>query len=1010
MPFSTDQVSMEYSMRGGVISSMAALGPILVVGILASPAIGDLPAEITVNGGSTATVTLSITLSSDLGTETQTDSVTVPVGGGGSILLYPDYEPFNGVELTTMQFSLGNGNLDYEFLCTPTFGCVDVAVSLTNISATLAQVTGATIIDTGRADFFAPWNLRADYAIESILFSSSGNVDTTAEVNFGTTWVASGGNIFVHELTLGSIASNVPGDGFPDNVEITLLTEVNLANATMSGTYDEPPPAACGSGGPCNTIHADSGCDDLNCCIAVCEADFYCCENPWDFSCVQLAINTCGLAPDNDDCANATVVGLGRHPFTTINSATDGGSLITECLNTGQDNSFTNDVWFTYTAKANNGILVSTCDLVDFDTQLAVYDQCNGTLIACNNDGEGCQSGHSRVGFVGFAGQTYLIRVGGVNQAGTGELDIAWGDVAPPPPALSVAWSTQQGGNGHHYALYALDAYSTYEDVLAAAAQFGGYPATITSPQEQAFINWNMPATLLGGPTAIGLFQEGDDEPAGGWRWVGDEPLDWTNWRAGEPNEHLGLAEDWGIMYPDGTWNDNPDYFGNVLIEFDDDPELSQVTWPRSEAGNGHTYEAVILPERVSWDQARAYAIARGGMLVCLETEAEAAFVYERLASFVPLWTMTDFNGGPWIGLYNEQGSWQWLSGIPMDWPGWGPSEPNGTGDRACWYGSTEFFDSYEEDFTGTPTGERFGDAEYADVFGNNRLKLVADSFQSTWGSWVSPPLGGTIVRMEASCRFSFKNEDGGPGDGFSFFWGDMSDTSDNRAQGGEWGVLGFLEDGQGLTVGVPAYPAAGANGVDARWGGAPFVQTPFDFSSVTYQDYQQAGQPENMPTMYVNWERDEGLSVAIAMPGEVPETLFSGAGTGELSSIDPTNWNIGFAGRNGAIDMDILIGDVDVDYQYLPAEGTNEGGPRNTFDDTYNDNVRTSLIIEYPLEESCLGDLNDDGLVDGADLGLLLGGWGACTSAPCVGDLNEDGLVDGADLGLMLGAWGFCN
>jgi len=47
--------------------------------------------------------------------------------------------------------------------------------------------------------------------------------------------------------------------------------------------------------------------------------------------------------------------------------------------------------------------------------------------------------------------------------------------------------------------------------------------------------------------------------------------------------------------------------------------------------------------------------------------------------------------------------------------------------------------------------------------------------------------------------------------------------------------------------------------------------------------------------------------------------------------------------------------------------------------------------------------DLNGDGVVDGADLGLLLGAWG--TSGP--GDLNGDGTVDGADLGLLLGAWG---
>jgi hypothetical protein len=49
-------------------------------------------------------------------------------------------------------------------------------------------------------------------------------------------------------------------------------------------------------------------------------------------------------------------------------------------------------------------------------------------------------------------------------------------------------------------------------------------------------------------------------------------------------------------------------------------------------------------------------------------------------------------------------------------------------------------------------------------------------------------------------------------------------------------------------------------------------------------------------------------------------------------------------------------------------------------------------------------GDLNGDGFVDGADLGLLLGAWGSANIAI---DLNSDGIVDGADLGLLLGAWG---
>jgi hypothetical protein len=46
--------------------------------------------------------------------------------------------------------------------------------------------------------------------------------------------------------------------------------------------------------------------------------------------------------------------------------------------------------------------------------------------------------------------------------------------------------------------------------------------------------------------------------------------------------------------------------------------------------------------------------------------------------------------------------------------------------------------------------------------------------------------------------------------------------------------------------------------------------------------------------------------------------------------------------------------------------------------------------------------DLDDSGMVDGADLGILLGAWGSAG-----GDINGDGITDGTDLGLLLAAWG---
>ena len=47
------------------------------------------------------------------------------------------------------------------------------------------------------------------------------------------------------------------------------------------------------------------------------------------------------------------------------------------------------------------------------------------------------------------------------------------------------------------------------------------------------------------------------------------------------------------------------------------------------------------------------------------------------------------------------------------------------------------------------------------------------------------------------------------------------------------------------------------------------------------------------------------------------------------------------------------------------------------------------------------LGDLNGDRIVDAADLGLLIGGWGTDHA-----DLNEDGTTDSGDLGLLIANW----
>ncbi len=61
--------------------------------------------------------------------------------------------------------------------------------------------------------------------------------------------------------------------------------------------------------------------------------------------------------------------------------------------------------------------------------------------------------------------------------------------------------------------------------------------------------------------------------------------------------------------------------------------------------------------------------------------------------------------------------------------------------------------------------------------------------------------------------------------------------------------------------------------------------------------------------------------------------------------------------------------------------------------------------VVIYSQSPSVPQDLNDDGIVDGSDLGTLLGQWGICGG--CSADFNGSGVVDGDDLGALLGAWG---
>jgi hypothetical protein len=120
---------------------------------------------------------------------------------------------------------------------------------------------------------------------------------------------------------------------------------------------------------------------------------------------------------------------------------------------------------------------------------------------------------------------------------------------------------------------------------------------------------------------------------------------------------------------------------------------------------------------------------------------------------------------------------------------------------------------------------------------------------------------------------------------------------------------------------------------------------------------------------------------------------IFDATGDGE-AIVEYARWYSNNLGNNPAQDS-------------MPISISNDGGATWTLLETVTDSaavwVRKSFLVADFVQPTATMRLRFVA-GDGADLGLLLGAWGAA-GGPA--DLNGDGTVDGADLGLLLGNWG---
>ncbi len=105
--------------------------------------------------------------------------------------------------------------------------------------------------------------------------------------------------------------------------------------------------------------------------------------------------------------------------------------------------------------------------------------------------------------------------------------------------------------NGHTYCVFDLS--SGWKEAKEYCESLGGHLATITSKEE----NDSVYEFVKQSGYRDAFFGFTDEAEEGTWQWVTGEPVDYTNWKDGEPNDDAG-TEDYAMFYHnyEDKWND----------------------------------------------------------------------------------------------------------------------------------------------------------------------------------------------------------------------------------------------------------------------------------------------------------------------------------------------------------------------------------------------------------------------------------------------------------------------
>lgn len=120
---------------------------------------------------------------------------------------------------------------------------------------------------------------------------------------------------------------------------------------------------------------------------------------------------------------------------------------------------------------------------------------------------------------------------------------------------------------------------------------------------------------------------------------------------------------------------------------------LEAVQWTAADGGNGHWYAVVTKGQQITWQQASAEAVGRGGHLATLSSQIENQWVFARTLQVPGAWNNNvtlGWNYGPWLGARRQplgSSTWAWVTSEPFSFASWYPAQPDSAGQNWLAFG-----------------------------------------------------------------------------------------------------------------------------------------------------------------------------------------------------------------------------------------------------------------------------------------------------------------------------------